>query len=103
MIGGLGMAPGANFGEGIAVFEPTHGSAPKYAGQNKVNPTAQILSAVLMLRHLGETEAARRLEDAVATVIREGRSVTYDLKPHRDDPSAVGTREMADAVITAMG
>jgi isocitrate dehydrogenase (NAD+) len=103
LVGGLGVAPGANLGDECALFEPVHGSAPKYAGQNKVNPTAQILSAVLMLCHLGETEAARRLEDAVATVIREGRSVTYDLKPHRDDPSAVGTREMADAVINAMG
>jgi isocitrate dehydrogenase (NAD+) len=103
LVGGLGVAPGANLGDDCALFEPVHGSAPKYAGQNKVNPTAQILSAVLMLRHLGETEAARRLEDAVATVIREGRSVTYDLKPQRDDPSAVGTQEMADAIITAMG
>jgi isocitrate dehydrogenase (NAD+) len=103
LVGGLGVAPGANLGDECALFEPVHGSAPKYAGQNKVNPTAQILSAVLMLRHLGETEAARRLEEAVAEVIREGRSVTYDLKPHRDDPSAVGTQEMADAVITAMG
>ena len=103
LVGGLGVAPGANVGDDCALFEPVHGSAPKYAGQNKVNPTAEILSAVLMLRHLGETEAARRLEGAVARVIAEGRSVTYDLKPHRDDPSAVGTQEMADAVIAAMG
>jgi isocitrate dehydrogenase (NAD+) len=102
LVGGLGVAPGANVGDDCALFEPVHGSAPKYAGQNKVNPTAEILSAVLMLRHLGETEAARRLEGAVARVIAEGRSVTYDLKPHRDDPSAVGTQEMADAVIAAM-
>jgi isocitrate dehydrogenase (NAD+) len=99
MIGGLGMAPGANFGEGIAIFEPTHGSAPKYAGQNKVNPMAQMLSGMLMLRHLGETDAAERLEDAIADVIREGRSVTYDMKPTRDDPSAVGTGEVADAIV----
>ncbi len=102
LVGGLGVAPGANLGEDCAVFEPVHGSAPKYAGENKVNPTGQILSAVLMLRHLGQVEAARRLEDAVAAVIAEGRSVTYDLKPHRDDPSAVGTQEMADAVIAAL-
>ncbi len=101
LVGGLGVAPGANLGEDCAVFEPVHGSAPKYAGENKVNPTGQILSAVLMLRHLGQVEAARRLEDAVAAVIAEGRSVTYDLKPHRDDPLAVGTQEMADAVIAA--
>jgi len=99
MIGGLGVAPGANYGEGVAVFEPTHGSAPKYAGQNKVNPIAQLLSAMLMLRHLDEADAARRLEDAIADVIREGKSLTYDMKPTRDDPSAVGTSEVADAII----
>ena len=99
MIGGLGVAPGANYGEQAAVFEPTHGSAPKYAGQNKVNPIAQLLSGVLMLRHLGEREAADRLEAAIAEVIREGRSLTYDMKPTRDDPTAVGTSEVADAVI----
>ena len=103
MIGGLGMAPGANFGEGIAIFEPTHGSAPKYAGQNKVNPMAQMLSGVLMLRYLEETEAAERLEQAIAEVIREGRSVTYDMKPRRDDPSAVGTSDVADAIIEKLG
>jgi isocitrate dehydrogenase (NAD+) len=103
MIGGLGMAPGANFGEGVAVFEPTHGSAPKYAGQNKVNPMAQLLSGMLMLRHLGEDDAAGRLEDALADVIREGASVTYDMKPTRDDPSAVGTSQVADAIIEKMG
>jgi isocitrate dehydrogenase (NAD+) len=80
------------------VFEATHGSAPKYKGQNKVNPTAVILSGMLMLRHLGELDAADRLEKAVAAVIAEGKSVTYDLKPHRDDPTAVGTREMAEAI-----
>jgi isocitrate dehydrogenase (NAD+) len=103
MIGGLGMAPGANFGESVAVFEPTHGSAPKYTGQNKVNPMAQLLSAVLMLRHLDETDAADRVEEAIAEVIREGKSVTYDMKPSRDDPTAVGTSEVADAIIEKMG
>lgn len=99
LVGGLGVAPGANIGAEMAVFEPVHGSAPKYAGQNRVNPTATILSGALMLRHLGEVEAARRVEDAVAAVIGEGERVTYDLKPSRDDPSAVGTQEMADAMV----
>ncbi len=98
LVGGLGVAPGANIGPDGAVFEATHGSAPKYKGQNKVNPTALVLSAVLMLRHLKEGDAANRLEDAVAAVIAEGRDVTYDMKPSRDDPTAVGTREMAEAV-----
>jgi len=102
LVGGLGVAPGANFGEGIAVFEAIHGSAPRYKGQNKVNPTAVILSGVLMLDYLGEKEAAQRLEKAVAKVIAEGKSVTYDLKPNRDDPTAVGTSQMADAVIAAL-
>jgi isocitrate dehydrogenase (NAD+) len=102
LVGGLGVAPGANIGDGIAIFEPTHGSAPKYKGQNKANPTALILSGVMMLRHLGEMEAADRLEKAVAAVIAEGKYVTYDMKPHRDDPTAVGTSEMADAIIAAM-
>ena len=103
MIGGLGLAPGANFGEGIAIFEPTHGSAPKYAGQNKVNPMAQLLSGMLMLRHLDEDDAADNLEQAIAEVIREGKSVTYDMKPRRDDPTAVGTSEVADAIIENLG
>jgi isocitrate dehydrogenase (NAD+) len=103
MIGGLGLAPGANFGDGIAIFEPTHGSAPKYAGQNKVNPMAQMLSGMLMLRYLEEPEAADRLEDAIAEVIREGTSVTYDMKPSRDDPMAVGTSEVADAIVEKLG
>src|SRR2546427_947623 len=103
MIGGLGLAPGANYGKDVAVFEPTHGSAPKYAGQNKVNPMAQMLSGMLMLRHLDETDAAGRLEGAIADVISEGRSVTYDMKPARDDPTAVGTSEVADAIIEKMG
>lgn len=102
LIGGLGIAPGANIGKEIAVFEAIHGSAPKYKGQNKVNPTAMILSAVLMLDWIGEKEAARRLNDAVAKVIAEGKSVTYDLKPHRDDPTAVGTSQMADAIIASL-
>jgi isocitrate dehydrogenase (NAD+) len=103
MIGGLGLAPGANFGEGIAIFEPTHGSAPKYAGQNRVNPMAQMLSGMMMLRHLGEAEAADRLEDAIAEVIAEGESVTYDMKPTRGDPTAVGTSEVADAIVDKIG
>lgn len=98
LVGGLGVAPGANIGPEGAVFEATHGSAPKYKGQNKVNPTALILSGMLMLKHLGETSAAQRLEKAVADVIAEGKNVTYDLKDDRNDPTAVGTREMADAV-----
>jgi len=100
LVGGLGVSPGANVGAEIAVFEPVHGSAPKYAGKNKVNPTATILSGALMLRHLGEIEAAERVERAVAAVIGEGKHVTYDLKPRRDDPTAVGTREMAEAIVS---
>jgi isocitrate dehydrogenase (NAD+) len=99
MIGGLGVAPGANYGDSVAVFEPTHGSAPKYTGQNKVNPIAELLSGMLMLRHLGEDDAARRLEQATAAVIADGRSLTYDMKPTRDDPTAVGTSQVADAII----
>jgi isocitrate dehydrogenase (NAD+) len=99
LVGGLGVAPGANIGERAAVFEATHGSAPKYRGQNRVNPTAMILSGKLMLEHIGERDAAARLEAAVAGVIADGERVTYDLKPTRDDPSAVGTAEYADAII----
>ena len=99
LIGGLGVAPGGNLGDEVAVFEPTHGSAPKYAGQNKVNPMAMMLSGVLMLRHLGEVGAADRLEKAISGVISEGRTVTYDMKPSRDDPTAVGTSEVADGII----
>ncbi|MFA5114665.1 MAG: isocitrate/isopropylmalate dehydrogenase family protein [Candidatus Omnitrophota bacterium] len=102
IIGGLGVAPGANIGNDMAVFEAVHGAAPKYAGLNKVNPTAMILSAVLMLRHLGEDSAAERLENAVKKVLTEGKSVTYDLKPNRDDPTSVGTQQMADAVIKSI-
>jgi isocitrate dehydrogenase (NAD+) len=103
LIGGLGVAPGGNIGDQAAVFEPTHGSAPKYAGQNKVNPMAMMLSGVLMLHHLEEMEAADRLEAALAAVIAEGKDVTYDMKPNRDDPTAVGTSEVADAVIAKLG
>lgn len=99
LIGGLGLAPGANLGDDYALFEPTHGSAPKYKGQNKANPMAQMLSGMLMLKHLGETDAANRLEQAIADVIKEGKSVTYDLKANRNDPSAVGTSQVADAII----
>jgi isocitrate dehydrogenase (NAD+) len=98
LVGGLGVAPGENVGPNGAVFEATHGSAPKYKGLNKVNPTALILSGMLMLRHLGEAAAADKLEDAVSQVIKEGKDVTYDLKSDRNDPSAVGTREMAAAI-----
>jgi isocitrate dehydrogenase (NAD+) len=98
LIGGLGIASGANYGDEIALFEPVHGSAPKYAGQNKVNPTAQILSAVLMLKHLKEDDAAKRLEAAVRAIIKEGKDVTYDLKADRNDPTTVGTMQMAEAI-----
>jgi isocitrate dehydrogenase (NAD+) len=102
MIGGLGMAPGGNIGDDCAVFEATHGSAPKYKGMNKVNPMALMLSGVMMLRHLREPDAAQRMESAIAAVIAEGKSVTYDMKPSRDDPTAVGTSDVADAVIEKM-
>ncbi|MDQ3986130.1 MAG: isocitrate/isopropylmalate family dehydrogenase [Actinomycetota bacterium] len=102
LIGGLGVAPGGNIGDEAAVFEPTHGSAPKYAGQNKVNPMAMMLSGVLMLQHLEEMDAADRLERALADIISEGKDVTYDMKPNRDDPTAVGTSEVADAVIRTL-
>lgn len=102
LVGGLGVAAGANIGEKAAIFEATHGSAPKYKGQNKVNPTGLILSGVLMLRHLGKTKEADKLENAVAAVIAEGKSVTYDMKENRNDPTAVGTSQMADAIIAKM-
>jgi isocitrate dehydrogenase (NAD+) len=102
LVGGLGMVPSANIGELGAVFEPIHGSAPKYAGQNRVNPTAAMLASVMMLRHLGEREAADRLDRAIARVIAEGKHVTYDLKPRPNDPTAVGTSQFADAVIEAI-
>jgi len=99
LTGGLGIAPGANFGKDMAVFEAVHGAAPKYKGLNKVNPTAMILSGVLMLRYLNELQAADALENAVKEVIKEGKCVTYDFKPNRDDLTAVGTQEMASAII----
>ncbi len=99
LVGGLGVAPGANIGTVGALFEAVHGSAPKYAGQNKVNPTAMILSGVLLLRHIGERAAADRLEHAVAAVLAEGREVTYDLRPGRSAVGAAGTREMGQAII----
>jgi isocitrate dehydrogenase (NAD+) len=102
LIGGLGVAPGANIGDEVAVFEATHGSAPKYKGMNKVNPMALMLSGMLMLRYLEERSAADRLETAIASVIREGQNVTYDMKPSRDDPTAVGTSDVADAVIAKL-
>ncbi len=99
LVGGLGVAPGANIGDHGAMFEAVHGSAPKYKGQNKVNPTAVILGGMLMLRYLNEEDAADRLEKAVAAVIAEGKDVTYDMKADRNDPTAVGTSQMADAII----
>ena len=103
LVGGLGVAPGANLGDNIAVFEPTHGSAPKYAGKNKVNPMAMMLSGVMMLRHLGETKAADRLEKAIAEVIAEGINVTYDMKPDVPSAQVAGTSQVADAVIEKLG
>ncbi len=100
LIGGLGLAPGANRGDEYAVFEPTHGSAPKYKGLNKVNPMAMMLSGIMMLSHIGETTAAEKLENALASVIKEGKSVTYDMKPTSDDPTAATTSGVADAVIS---
>jgi isocitrate dehydrogenase (NAD+) len=97
LIGSMGVAPGANIGDEVAIFEPTHGSAPKYAGQNKANPVATMLSGVMMLRYLGEKDSADKLESAIAEVIAEGKNVTYDLK--LDPATAVGTSQVADAVI----
>lgn len=99
LVGGLGVAPGGNIGDQIALFEPTHGSAPKYKGKNKVNPTAMMLSGVLMLKHIGEQEKADLLESAIAANIAEGKYVTYDFKADRNDPTAVGTREYAEAIV----
>ena len=103
LVGGLGVAPGANIGDDTALFEPTHGSAPKYTGLNKVNPMAMMFSGMLMLRYLKENDAADRLEHAMAAIIAEGKEVTYDMKPNRDDPTAVGTSGVADAIIRRMG
>ncbi|MEW6008898.1 MAG: isocitrate/isopropylmalate dehydrogenase family protein [Candidatus Omnitrophota bacterium] len=99
LVGGLGVAPGANIGDEIALFEPVHGAAPKYTGKNKVNPSATILSSCMMLEYLGENKAGEKLKDALIEVIKKGKFVTYDLKADRNDPSAVGTQEMADAII----
>ncbi|HDH34382.1 MAG TPA: isocitrate/isopropylmalate dehydrogenase family protein, partial [Nitrospirae bacterium] len=99
LVGGLGLAPGANIGDNYAVFEATHGSAPKYKGLNKVNPIAMMLSGVMMLRHLGEHESAEKLDSAIASIIKEGKSVTYDMKPSPDDPTAATTSGVADAII----
>ncbi|MFA5629544.1 MAG: isocitrate/isopropylmalate dehydrogenase family protein [Dehalococcoidales bacterium] len=99
LVGGLGVAPGANIGDGVALFEPTHGSAPKYKGLNKVNPMAMMLSGVMMLKHIGENNAAEKLEKAIADVIAEGKNITYDLKPNSERDSAVGTSQVADAII----
>jgi isocitrate dehydrogenase (NAD+) len=103
MVGGLGVAPSGNIGQDVAVFEPIHGSAPSHAGKNEANPTAMILSGALMLRHIGERETAERVEAAVAKVISDRKDVTYDLRPDRDPSKAVGTSEMADAIIAALG
>ena len=102
LIGGLGVAPGANLGEDLAVFEATHGTASRYRGLNRANPMALMLSGAMMLRHLGETEAGDRLEAAVAAVAAEGRIVTYDLRPTRDDPNAASTTQVRDAVIAVI-
>ena len=101
LVGGLGVAPGANIGGEIAVFEPTHGSAPKYAGQNKANPMAMMLSGVMMLRHLSEIGAADNLERAIAEIIAEGKNVTYDMKS--DGTQGVSTSQVADALIEKLG
>ncbi len=102
LVGGLGLAPGANTGDEIAVFEATHGSAPKYAGKNVANPMAMMLSGVLMLRHIGEKDAGDRLEAAIAVIIADGKNVTYDMKPSRDDPTSVGTSQVGDAIIAEL-
>jgi isocitrate dehydrogenase (NAD+) len=102
LVGGLGVAPGANIGDSIALFEPTHGSAPKYKGMNKANPMAMMLSGVLMLRYIDETAAADKVENAIAAVIAEGKNVTYDLKPEGQEGKAVGTSQVADAIIEKM-
>ena len=103
LVGGLGVAPGANMGDEVAVFEPTHGSAPKYKGMNKINPMAMMLSGVMMLRYLKEQDAADRLERAIAEVIREGKKVTYDLRPDLDREKAATTTDVAKAIIEALG
>lgn len=96
LVGGLGVVPGANFGDKYAVFESVHGSAPKYTGKNKVNPTAIILSAAMMLRHIGKEKAGNKLEKATADVIKDGKKVTYDLG------GKTGTKQMAEAIINKL-
>ena len=104
LVGGLGVAPGANIGDGRAPSSSRRTAArPKYTGQNKVNPMAMMLSGVLMLRHLGEREPPTASKHAIAGVIAEGKNVTYDMKPTRDDPTAVGTSQVADAIIDKLG
>ena len=100
LVGGLGVVPSANIGDNCAIFEATHGSAPKYAGKNKANPTAITLAAVMMLRHIGEVEAANKIENAISVTIAEGKYVTYDLKPPEKRVEAVGTKEYSNAVIS---
>jgi isocitrate dehydrogenase (NAD+) len=102
LVGGLGVAPGANIGTDYAVFEPTHGSAPKYKNQNKVNPMAMILSGMMMLQYIGEKEKAQKLEKAVAKVIQENRFVTYDMKPISNQDQAAKTNEVGEAIIRAL-
>ncbi|HEU4792964.1 MAG TPA: isocitrate/isopropylmalate dehydrogenase family protein [Nitrolancea sp.] len=102
MIGGLGVAPSANIGEHAAVFEAIHGSAPSHAGKNEANPTAMILSGVMLLRHLGETSAADAVDRAVASVIARGERVTYDLRPDRNREKAAGTTGMTEAIISKL-
>jgi isocitrate dehydrogenase (NAD+) len=100
LVGGLGVVPSANIGDDLAIFEATHGSAPKYAGKNKANPTAITLAAVMMLGHIGEVEAANKIEKAISATIAEGKYVTYDLKPQEKRSEAVGTKEFGNAVIS---
>jgi isocitrate dehydrogenase (NAD+) len=102
MVGGLGVAPSGNIGPDAAVFEPIHGSAPSHAGKNEANPTAMILSGALMLRHLGERDAAEKVEGAVAGVIRDGQEVTYDLRADRDPSRAATTTGMAEAIVARL-
>ncbi|MDA3936737.1 MAG: isocitrate/isopropylmalate family dehydrogenase, partial [Actinomycetota bacterium] len=104
LVGGLGIAPGANIGTDCAVFEPVHGSAPKYAGKDMANPTAEILSAVLMLNHLGERDAADRILSAVKTVLAEGETVTYDIQRTNTGSTegCVGTQAYAEALIAKL-
>jgi isocitrate dehydrogenase (NAD+) len=103
LIGGPGMAPGGHLGEGVAVFEATHGTAPRLAGRDRANPAGVMLSASMMLRHLGEQDAGDRLEEAVAAVLADGRDVTPDLRAPGDERPAVGTRRMAEAVAERLG